>query len=81
MLRISAALSACREPEDLTQILSERLRVFLDFCQFYIIVYRQNSTEIEWAVLGAEKSLIGAHAEVPARCLETARNIVCEITG
>jgi formate hydrogenlyase transcriptional activator len=65
VLRISEALSACREPEDLTKILSEQLRGFLDFFQFYIIVYKRDSTEVEWAVLGAEKSLIGAYADVP----------------
>ena len=65
MLRISEALSACREPEDLTEILSEQLRGFLDFFQFYIIVYKENSSEVEWAVIGAEKSLISAYADVP----------------
>ena len=67
-LRISEALSACQEPEDLTErILSEELREFLDFFQFYIIVYEENSAEIEWAVVGSEKSLISAYAEVPVR--------------
>jgi formate hydrogenlyase transcriptional activator len=65
LLRISEALSACREPEDLTRILSEQLAEFLDIFQFYIIVYKENSTEVEWAVLGAEKSLISAYADVP----------------
>src|SRR5579862_6766765 len=65
VLRISEALSACREPEDLTKILSEQLREFLDFFQFYIIVYKENSTEVEWAVVGSEKSLISAYADVP----------------
>jgi formate hydrogenlyase transcriptional activator len=65
VLRISEALSACREPEDLTKILSEQLRELLDFFQFYIIVYKKNSTEVEWAVLGSEKSLISAYADVP----------------
>jgi formate hydrogenlyase transcriptional activator len=65
VLRISEALSGCREPEDLTKILAQQLREFLDFFQFYIIVYKQNSTEVEWAVLGAEKSLISAYADVP----------------
>jgi formate hydrogenlyase transcriptional activator len=65
VLRISEALSACREPEDLTRILSEQLREFLDFFQFYIIVYKENSTEVEWAVVGSEKSLISAYADVP----------------
>jgi hypothetical protein len=65
LLRISEALSACREPEDLTSILSEQLGEFLDFFQFYIIVYKENSTEVEWAVVGSEKSLISAYADVP----------------
>src|ERR1700692_2748475 len=64
VLRISEALSACREPEDLTRILSEQLQEFLDFFQFYIIVYKENSTEIEWAVVGNEKDLISAYADV-----------------
>jgi hypothetical protein len=41
VFRISEALSVCREPEDLTKILSEQLRGFLDFFQFYIIVSRK----------------------------------------
>src|SRR5207302_4928546 len=60
-------LSACRETEDLTRILSEQLPEFLDFFQFYIIVYKENSTEIEWAVVGSEKDLISAYADVPVQ--------------
>jgi hypothetical protein len=41
VLRLSEALSQCREPEDLTKILSDQLREFLEFLQFYIIVYRE----------------------------------------
>src|SRR5580658_11194127 len=67
VLRISEALSACRETEDLTRILSEQLRQFLDFLQFYIIVYKENSTEVEWAVVGREKSLVSAYADVPVQ--------------
>src|SRR5580700_12276058 len=67
VLRISEVLSACRETEDLTRILSEQLREYLDFFQFYIIVYKENSTEVEWAVVGSEKSLISAYAEVPVQ--------------
>ena len=65
VLRLSEALSQCREPEDLTKILSEELREFLEFLQFYIIVYKENSTEVEWAVVGREKSLVAAYADVP----------------
>jgi formate hydrogenlyase transcriptional activator len=60
VLRLSEALSQCLEPEDLTKILSDQLREFLDFLQFYIIVYKQNSTEVEWAVVGREKNLVVA---------------------
>jgi PAS domain S-box-containing protein len=65
VLRLSEALSVCTEPEDLTKILSEQLCEFLDFLQFYIIVYKEKSLEIEWAVVGREKSLMAAYADVP----------------
>jgi formate hydrogenlyase transcriptional activator len=65
VLRLSEALSQCREPEDLTEILSDQLREFLEFLQFYIIVYKENSTEVEWAVVGREKSLVAGYADVP----------------
>src|SRR6201993_1852601 len=65
LLRLSEALSASQEPEDLTKILSEQLREFLDFLQFYIVIYKENSTEVEWAVVGREKSLVAAYADVP----------------
>src|SRR3984957_8209469 len=67
LLRISEALSTCREPEDLTRILSEQLRDFLDFLQFYILVYKESSTEVEWAVVGSGRSLISAYADVPVQ--------------
>jgi formate hydrogenlyase transcriptional activator len=65
VLRLSEALSTSREPEELTKTLSEQLREFLEFFQFYIIVYKENSTEVEWAVLGSEKRLISAYSDVP----------------
>jgi PAS domain S-box-containing protein len=65
VLRLSAALSVCTEPEDLTRILSEQLQEFLAFLQFYIIVYKENSSELEWVVVGREKSLMAAYADVP----------------
>jgi hypothetical protein len=67
LLRISEALSLCPEPEDLTRILSEQLCEFLDFLQFYIVVYKENSTEVEWAVVGGEKNLVAAYADVPVQ--------------
>ncbi len=65
VLCLSEALSLCAEPEDLTKILSEELREFLAFLQFYIIIYKENSTEVEWAVVGREQSLVAAYADVP----------------
>src|SRR5271156_6087463 len=67
VLRLSEALSQCREPEDLTKVLSDQLREFLEFLQFYIIVYKAHSTEVEWAVVGREKSLVAAYADVPVQ--------------
>ena len=67
VLRLSEALSQCRDPEDLTAILSEELREFLPFLQFYIVVYKENSDEVEWAVVGREKSLIAGYANVPVQ--------------
>jgi formate hydrogenlyase transcriptional activator len=65
LLRLIEALSQCRDPEDLTTILSEELREFLRFLHFYIVVYKENSDEVEWAVVGREKSLIAGYANVP----------------
>jgi hypothetical protein len=73
VLRLSEALSVCTEPEDLTKILSEQLREFLDFLQFYIIVYKENSTEVEWTVVGREKSLVSAYADVAVQQRPSAR--------
>lgn len=67
VLRLSEALSACREPEELTKILSRELREFLDFFEFYIVVYKQDSADLEWAVLGPEKSQVATYAGVPVQ--------------
>ena len=63
--RLSEALSLCPGPEDLTKVLSEQLHEFLAFLQFYIIVYKEKSSEVEWPVVGREKSLMAAYADVP----------------
>ena len=67
VLRLSEALSLCREPEDLTKVLSEQLREFLEFSHFYVIVYKQNSAEVEWAVLGPEKNFIAVYSDIPVQ--------------
>jgi PAS domain S-box-containing protein len=65
VVRLSEVLSACQDPEELTKVLSDQLREFLPFLDFYIIVYKESSTEVDWAVVGREKSLVGAYIDVP----------------
>jgi formate hydrogenlyase transcriptional activator len=67
ILRLSEVLSQCQEPEDLTEILSKELHGFLSFLQFYIIVYKENAIEVEWAVLGREKNQVASYADVPVQ--------------
>ena len=67
ILRLSEALSHCQEPEDLTEILSKELHEFLTFLQFYIIVYKENSIDVEWAVVGREKNQVVSYADVPVQ--------------
>jgi transcriptional regulator with GAF, ATPase, and Fis domain len=52
MLRISEAISACREPENLATTLANEIGTFLHFDHLYFIVLKENSTEIEHLVCG-----------------------------
>ena len=47
---VTEAISACREPEELSRILAEQLREFLDFDHLDVLVFKENSKEIEWHV-------------------------------
>src|SRR5580704_7457476 len=67
VLRLSEALSQCREPEDLTAILARELREFLTFLQFYIVLYTENSDEVEWSVVGREREIAATYADVPVQ--------------
>src|ERR1700739_4297951 len=67
VLRLSEALSQCREQEDLSAILAEELRGFLTFLQFYIVLYKENSDEVERVVVGREKHIAAAYAGVPVQ--------------
>ena len=51
LLRISEAVSACREPEEVSRVLAEQLRqlVTVDFLD--VLVFKENSDEIEWHVI------------------------------
>jgi formate hydrogenlyase transcriptional activator len=52
LFRISEALSACGEPEELSRILAERLREVIPFDHLDVLVFKENSTEVEWHVCG-----------------------------
>ena len=67
VLRISEALSAPARLKARRESL-ERLNEFLAFVQFYIILYKENSTEIKWSLIGSDKNLIGADAWEQQRC-------------
>ena len=48
LFRISEALSACREPEELSRLLAEQLREVIPFDHLDVLVFKENSKEIEW---------------------------------
>jgi len=52
LLRISETLSTCREPEELSRILSDQLRGLIPFDYFDVLVFKEDSDEVEWHVMG-----------------------------
>src|ERR1700722_4856616 len=52
LFRISEALSACREPEELSRVLAEQLREVVPFDHLDVLVFKENSKEIEWQSWG-----------------------------
>jgi hypothetical protein len=52
VLRISEALSACRQPEELANTLADQLSEFLPFDSLDGLVLKENSQEIEWHAWG-----------------------------
>src|ERR1700723_987067 len=52
VLRISEAIAACREPEDLARTLASEIGKFLHFDHLYFVVLKENSNEIEYLVWG-----------------------------
>src|SRR5271157_718426 len=52
VVSISAALSACREPEELARSLSDQLSAFIPFEHLDLIIFKENSREIESVVWG-----------------------------
>ena len=53
LLRISESLSVCREPEELSRVLTERLRELIRFDYLDLLVFKENSNQIEWHLIGA----------------------------
>jgi len=52
VLRISEAIAACREPEELAKTLADQIGKFLHFAHLYFVVVKENSEEIESLVWG-----------------------------
>jgi formate hydrogenlyase transcriptional activator len=52
VLRISEAIAACREPEELARTLADEIGKCLHFDHLYFIVLKEDSTEIEYLVWG-----------------------------
>src|ERR1700756_2703476 len=52
IVRISEAIAACREPEQLATTLADEIGKFLNFEHLYLTVLKENSKEIEYLVGG-----------------------------
>src|SRR5580700_10867584 len=52
LFRIFEALSTCREPEELSRVLADQLIEVIAFHHLDVVVFKDNSNEIEWHVWG-----------------------------
>jgi formate hydrogenlyase transcriptional activator len=52
VLRVSDAISVCREPEQLVSVLAEELNKFLAFDFLDVLIFKEGSDEIEWHAIG-----------------------------
>jgi GAF domain-containing protein len=52
VVRISEAIAACREPEQLATTLADEIGKFLNFDHVYLVVLKENSKEIEYLLWG-----------------------------
>ena len=52
LFRIFEALSTCREPEELSRVLADQLIEVIAFHHLDVVVFKDNSKEIEWHVWG-----------------------------
>src|SRR5580692_391663 len=63
VVRISEAIAACGEPEELATSLADEIGKFLQFDHLYFIVFKENSKEIEYQVWG--KGPISSWPDLP----------------
>ena len=54
LFRISEALSASGEPEELARVLADQLRDLIRFDHLDVLIFKENSSEIEWHGWGTE---------------------------
>ena len=52
VVRISEAISGCRDPEELARTLADQLIHFLFFDHLDVVILKENSAEIEWQAWG-----------------------------
>ena len=52
IVRISEAIAACREPEQLATTLADEIGKFLNFDHLYLVVLKESSKEIEYLLWG-----------------------------
>jgi formate hydrogenlyase transcriptional activator len=52
VMRISEAIAACREPQELASTLADEIGDFLHFDRLYVAVFKEKSSEIEYLVWG-----------------------------
>src|SRR5215470_11172575 len=67
-LRISDALFACQQREELARILADQLGEILSFDDLDVVVFKENSKEIEWHVWGRSQLCV---PEAPVEELPT----------
>jgi formate hydrogenlyase transcriptional activator len=63
VVRISEAIAACREPEELAKTLADEIGKLLQFDHLYFFVFKENSKEIEYQVWG--KGPISSWPDLP----------------
>jgi formate hydrogenlyase transcriptional activator len=54
LLRISGALASCGDPQELARVVADQLRELISFDHLDILIFKENSNEIEWQGWGTE---------------------------